>query len=145
MKLKMDPIRLRQLNEPKVDETDGKPFSSRHLQECLSVGAEKFGWAKRNATVGSMKNARGYTLGWGVAACTWIATKVDARATVELRADGTARIATGAQTSARALTPSLAQLVSHETGVRSTRSKSSSATLPCRQARSVAAPGRPHL
>ena len=57
LKLKMDPVQLRLLNEPKVDESNGKPFSSRHLQECLTVGAEKFGWHKRNPAIGSMKSA----------------------------------------------------------------------------------------
>src|SRR3954454_8078066 len=31
LKLKMDPVQLRLHNEPKVDESNGKPFSSRHL------------------------------------------------------------------------------------------------------------------
>src|SRR5205814_5953904 len=51
--LKMDPIQLRVLNEPKIDESLGVPFSSRHYLECLEVGAEKFGWTKRNPQIGS--------------------------------------------------------------------------------------------
>ena len=53
--LKIDPVRLRVLNEPKIDESLGIPFSSRHLLECFELGAEKFGWSKRNPEVGSMK------------------------------------------------------------------------------------------
>jgi xanthine dehydrogenase YagR molybdenum-binding subunit len=34
--LKIDPVKLRILNEPKIDESLGIPFSSRHLLECLS-------------------------------------------------------------------------------------------------------------
>src|SRR5438270_2814610 len=33
--LKIDPVKLRILNEPKIDESLGIPFSSRHLIECL--------------------------------------------------------------------------------------------------------------
>src|SRR5215470_14047320 len=33
--LKMDPVRLRVINEPKIDEGLRVPFSSRHLLECL--------------------------------------------------------------------------------------------------------------
>jgi len=33
-RLKIDPIELRILNEPKIDEGLGIPFSSRHLLEC---------------------------------------------------------------------------------------------------------------
>lgn len=117
VKLTMDPLKLRQVNEPQVDETNGKPFSSRHLQECLTVGADKFGWAKRNASIGSMKNSSGQTLGWGMAACSWGAMKIDAEATVELRADGTARVATGSQDIGTGTYTVLALLVAHETGV----------------------------
>src|ERR1700722_9651276 len=72
--LKMDPVQLRILNEPKIDEGEGIPFSSRHYVECLQVGAEKFGWSKRNPEVGSMKRD-GLTLGWGVGGAAWIATR----------------------------------------------------------------------
>ena len=66
--LKIDPVQLRVLNEPKIDESLGIPFSSRHLLECFELGAEKFGWSKRNPEVGSMKRD-GLTLGWGMAGC----------------------------------------------------------------------------
>ncbi|MDB5312853.1 MAG: aldehyde oxidase and xanthine dehydrogenase molybdopterin binding protein [Gemmataceae bacterium] len=60
--LKIDPVKLRVLNEPEVDEEKGIPFSSRHLLECFTLGAEKFGWSKRTPKVGSMKRD-GLTLG----------------------------------------------------------------------------------
>ncbi len=45
--LGIDPIELRIRNEPEVDPETGKPWSSRHLVECLREGAERFGWADR--------------------------------------------------------------------------------------------------
>ena len=39
--LKIDPVQLRILNEPKIDESLGIPFSSRHLLECFELGARK--------------------------------------------------------------------------------------------------------
>jgi len=45
--LGMDPVELRVRNEPEVDPETGKPWSSRHLVECLREGAERFGWADR--------------------------------------------------------------------------------------------------
>jgi xanthine dehydrogenase YagR molybdenum-binding subunit len=45
--LGVDPIQLRVRNEPEVDPETGKPWSSRHLVECLREGAERFGWADR--------------------------------------------------------------------------------------------------
>ena len=53
--LKIDPVRLRVINEPKIDEGLGLPFSSRHLLECFEMGAKNFGWSKRTPDVGSMK------------------------------------------------------------------------------------------
>ena len=96
IKLSMDPVELRLRNEPSNDEGRGIPFSSRHLPECLRVGAEKFGWSSRNPHVGSMRRD-GLTLGWGMAACAWGAERFNAEASVELRTDGTARVAIATQ------------------------------------------------
>ena len=114
--LKMDPVRLRVINEPKIDEGLGVPFSSRHLLECFELGAEKFGWSKRTPQVGSMKRYD-LTLGWGMAGCSWIAGRFAAEASVELRDDGTARVACATQDIGTGTYTNLAQLASHKTGV----------------------------
>ena len=44
--LKIDPVRLRVLNEPKIDEGLGMPFSSRHFLECLEARRGKVRLAK---------------------------------------------------------------------------------------------------
>ena len=90
--LKIDPMQLRILNEPKIDEGKNMPFSSRHLVECFQLGAEKFGWSNRDPKVGAMKRD-GLTMGWGMAGASWIATRFAADANVELRDDGTVRVA----------------------------------------------------
>lgn len=115
-RLKIDPVQFRLLNEPKVDESNNLPFSSRHYVECLNVGAEKFGWAKRNAGVGSMKRD-GLTLGWGMAGAAWIAGRFAAEANLQLRDDGTVRIACGTQDIGTGTYTILAQLASEKTGV----------------------------
>src|ERR1700736_606243 len=114
--LKMDPVRLRVLNEPKIDEGLGIPFSSRHFLECLELGAEKFGWSKRNPVVGSMKRD-GLILGSGMAGCAWVAARFPAAANVELRDDGTVRVASGTQDIGTGTYTILAQLASQKTGV----------------------------
>src|SRR5437667_3544915 len=90
--LKMDPVKVRVINEPKIDESLGVPFSSRHLLECFERGAEKFGWSKRTPDVGSMKRD-GLTLGWGMAGGAWVAARFSAEGSVQLRADGGPRLA----------------------------------------------------
>jgi xanthine dehydrogenase YagR molybdenum-binding subunit len=114
--LKMDPMRLRILNEPKIDESNGLPFSSRHLVECFELGAENFGWSKRTPEVGSMKRD-GLILGWGMAGCAWIAARFAAEASVQLRDDGTARVASGTQDIGTGTYTNLAQMVSQRTGL----------------------------
>ncbi len=114
--LEIDPVELRKLNEPKLDESLGIPFSSRHFLECLELGAEKFGWSKRTAAVGSMKRD-GLVLGWGMAGCAWVAARFPAEAQVELRADGTARVACGTQDIGTGTYTILAQLTAERTGV----------------------------
>jgi xanthine dehydrogenase YagR molybdenum-binding subunit len=114
--LKIDPVRLRVLNEPKIDESLGVPFSSRHYLECLELGAEKFGWSKRNPEIGSMKRD-GLIVGWGMAGCAWGAGRIPAEANVELRNDGTARVASGTQDIGTGTYTILAQLASDKTGV----------------------------
>ena len=114
--LGIDPVRLRVLNEPKIDESLGIPFSSRHLLECFQLGAEKFGWSERTPEVGSMKRD-GLTLGWGMAGCAWIAARFPAEASVQLRDDGTARVACGTQDIGTGTYTILAQLTSQKTGV----------------------------
>jgi xanthine dehydrogenase YagR molybdenum-binding subunit len=114
--LKIDPVQLRVLNEPKIDEGKGIPFSSRHYLECLEQGMEKFGWSKRNPEIGSMKRD-GLTLGWGMAGAAWIAARFAAAANVELRDDGTVRVACGTQDIGTGTYTILAQLTSQRTGV----------------------------
>lgn len=96
VQLKIDPVQLRLANEPEIDEGIKLPFSSRHLRECFTSGAEKFGWAQRTPDVGSMKR-EGLTIGWGMAGCTWIAKRFPCVARVELRDDGTALVSTATQ------------------------------------------------
>jgi xanthine dehydrogenase YagR molybdenum-binding subunit len=67
-KLGLDPIELRILNDTQVDpEKPERPFSQRSLAECLRTGADRFGWSKRNAQPGKIREGR-WLVGMGVAA-----------------------------------------------------------------------------
>jgi len=114
--LKIDPVQLRIRNEPKIDEGLGLPFSSRHLLECFERGMKEFGWSKRTPDVGSMKRD-GLTLGWGMAGCTWLAARFGAAAAVQLRDDGTARVASATQDIGTGTYTNLAQLAALRTGL----------------------------
>lgn len=67
-KLGMDPVALRILNDTQVDpEKPERRFSQRQLNECLQIGADKFGWAKRSAKPAQTRDGR-WLIGMGVAA-----------------------------------------------------------------------------
>ena len=116
IKLKMDPVQLRLSLDTLVDEEKNKPFSSRHLKECLQVGAEKFGWARRTPEVGSMRQGD-LVLGWGVAAASWGANRGVCDATVNLWCDGKARVSCGTQDIGTGSYTVIAQIITDKTGI----------------------------
>ena len=65
----IDPIELRIRNEPDKDPTSGKPFSSRHLVEAYRMGAERFGWDKRDPRPGARREGE-WLIGMGCATAT---------------------------------------------------------------------------
>ena len=67
-KLGIDPVEFRILNDTQVDpEKPERPFSQRQLVECFRTGAERFGWSKRNAQPGRVREGR-WLIGMGTAA-----------------------------------------------------------------------------
>lgn len=66
-KLGIDPVDFRIINDTQVDpEKPERPFSQRRFVECLRTGAERFGWSKRSAKPGSVRDGR-WLVGMGVA------------------------------------------------------------------------------
>ncbi|MCJ2079308.1 xanthine dehydrogenase family protein molybdopterin-binding subunit [Methylobacterium sp. E-016] len=67
-KLGIDPVEFRIRNDTQVDPQDPKrPFSHRDLVGCLKLGAETFGWSKRNARPGQVRDGQ-WLVGVGMAA-----------------------------------------------------------------------------
>ncbi|WP_420132988.1 aldehyde oxidoreductase molybdenum-binding subunit PaoC [Rhodopseudomonas sp.] len=107
-KLKLDPVEFRLRNDtqtvPDVAEaasadqqktqgdakttTPNRPFSQRQLIECLRIGAERFGWDKRNPQPASVRNGR-FLVGMGVAAAFRNNMLTKSAARVRLEPDGT--------------------------------------------------------
>ncbi|WPB58337.1 aldehyde oxidoreductase molybdenum-binding subunit PaoC [Xylophilus sp. GOD-11R] len=66
-KLRMDPVELRVLNDTMVDpENPARPYSIRQLVKCLRLGAERFGWSRRNPVPGQVRDGR-WRVGMGMA------------------------------------------------------------------------------
>ncbi|MER6036670.1 xanthine dehydrogenase family protein molybdopterin-binding subunit [Streptomyces sp. NPDC001835] len=99
-----DPVELRIRNEPEREPGSGKPFSSRHLAECLREGARRFGWDRRDPRPRS-RTEDALLIGTGVAAATYPVMIRPSTATAQALPDGTfvirvnaADIGTGART-----------------------------------------------
>lgn len=114
--LNIDPVQLRLRNEPALDQSIPAPFSSRHLREALETGAQRFGWAQRHPATGSMRQD-GDVLGWGVAACSWMARRVGAEVSVTLSSDGTARVSSAVQDIGTGTYTVVSQMIADATGI----------------------------
>ena len=95
--LSMDPLQLRLVNDAEKDESNNKPFSSRHLRECFEVGAKKFGWEKPQLLPSARCARDGKILGWGLAGASWVAMRLPCTATVEFCANGRLCVRCGTQ------------------------------------------------
>jgi len=89
--LKMDPLKLRMVNNSPNHPIKGVPWSAKHLRECYELGAEKFGWSRRTHEPRSMKDGN-LLLGWGVATATYPAHAMRAEVHIQLNADGSALV-----------------------------------------------------
>lgn len=116
IKLGLDPIQFRILNEPAVDPSNNQPFSSRHYLECLAIGAEKIGWHKRNPKPGTLHDGE-ELIGYGVGGGSWFAGRGGANVNVELHDDGTANVLCGTQDIGTGTYTIFAQIVSEKLGI----------------------------
>ncbi|MFP4083044.1 MAG: xanthine dehydrogenase family protein molybdopterin-binding subunit [Candidatus Aminicenantes bacterium] len=93
----MDPLKLRQKNYTTKNEGDtGIPYSSKGLDKCYQIGAEKIGWHKRNKKPGegNGKIRRGLGMGtqiwWGVG-------RPQTLADIKIHPDGSVEVVCGTQ------------------------------------------------
>ena len=66
----LDPLELRVRNHAVSDPSTQTPFSSKHLLECYTEGARRFGWSERNPQPRSMRDGREF-IGYGMATATY--------------------------------------------------------------------------
>ncbi|MES0001340.1 xanthine dehydrogenase family protein molybdopterin-binding subunit [Mesorhizobium sp. M0051] len=92
--LRMDPVEFRRVNEPEKEPIGGKPFSSRSLVKCYDQAAQAFGWSKRDAAVGSMRDGD-WLVGMGCATAIYPTASAPCAARVRLTADGQVRVQCG--------------------------------------------------
>ncbi|MEU6262715.1 xanthine dehydrogenase family protein molybdopterin-binding subunit [Saccharopolyspora shandongensis] len=91
VELGVDPIELRLRNNSIAPPGKDLQWSSKHLDECFQVGAQRFGWADRSP---GGRTDGDWLVGMGVATAMFPALRFPASVEVTLRADGTAVVAT---------------------------------------------------
>lgn len=81
--LGIDPLELRLRNFATIQPQLELPWSSNALRECYRVGAERFGWSRRDPRPGSMRDGQ-WRIGYGMAGVSynWWALRCHARATI---------------------------------------------------------------
>jgi xanthine dehydrogenase YagR molybdenum-binding subunit len=93
-KLKLDPVEFRIRNDTQVDpENPKRPFSQRQLVECLNLGADRFGWHRRNTTSAQVRDGR-WLVGMGVASAFRNNLLTKSAARVRLKNDGSVTVET---------------------------------------------------
>jgi xanthine dehydrogenase YagR molybdenum-binding subunit len=95
VKLGMDPIELRRINDTMKEPIKGLPYTTRSLMRCFDAGAGEFGWARRDPKPGAMQDGD-WLIGLGCAATMYPTAMAPAAARVTLSPTGTARVQTAA-------------------------------------------------
>jgi len=91
VKLDMDPIELRRVNDTMKEPIGGKPYTSRSLMACFDEGAKAFGWTQRSPKPKSMAEGD-WLIGYGCATTCYPTQMAPAAARVRLQRDGRVRV-----------------------------------------------------
>lgn len=91
----VDPLKFRRDNFSTIDETTGKQFTSKALEQCYSRGAAAIGWQRREAQPRSRRDGH-ELVGLGMATGMWEASLMKAAAEAKLTADGRLQVSTAA-------------------------------------------------
>jgi xanthine dehydrogenase YagR molybdenum-binding subunit len=113
----LDPVEFRIRNEPEVHPESGRPFSSRHMVDCLRDGARRFDWGQRDPTPRARYD-RGWLVGTGVAASMYPSPRLPGNAaTIRVGADGRYTVLIGAADIGTGTWTTLKQIAADALGV----------------------------
>ena len=89
--LDIDPVELRRINDTQNEPIKGLPYTSRHLTECFDAAAKAFGWSRRTAKPGSMRDGD-WLIGWGCATTLYPTQVAPATARVTVTPQGAIKV-----------------------------------------------------
>lgn len=116
VRLGMDPVELRRINDTHTDPIDGKPFSSRQLMPCYDQAARAFNWATRDPRPGSMRQGD-WLIGMGCATAVYPTNVGAATARVRLRASGDVLVQSASQEIGTGIRTVAGQMAAEQLGV----------------------------
>jgi xanthine dehydrogenase YagR molybdenum-binding subunit len=93
IKLGIDPVEFRRINDTMTSPIGGKPYTSRSLMQCYDQAAAAFGWKNRNPQPRSMRDGD-WLVGFGCATALYPTHTSPAAARVRLMANGDVRVQT---------------------------------------------------
>jgi xanthine dehydrogenase YagR molybdenum-binding subunit len=115
VKLGMDPVELRRVNDTMTDAM-GKSFTSRSLMTCYDQASAAFGWSKRNPQLSSMRDGD-WLIGWGCATACYPTHIGTATARVRLLPSGEVRVQTAAHDLGTGAYTVIGQMAAEQLGV----------------------------
>jgi xanthine dehydrogenase YagR molybdenum-binding subunit len=116
LKLNMDPVEFRRINDTTKSPVDNKPYSSRSLMTCYDQAAMAFGWKQRSPAPGSMRDGD-WLIGWGCASAFYPTHIGAATARVRLMANGNVRVQSAAHEIGNGVYTVLGQMAAERLGV----------------------------
>jgi xanthine dehydrogenase YagR molybdenum-binding subunit len=115
-KLALDPVEFRRINDTTTDPIEGKLYSSRSLMKCCDQAADAFGWKRRDARPGAMREGD-WLIGWGCASAFYPTHVGAATARMRLLPNGELRVQTAAHEIGNGVYTVLGQLAAERLGV----------------------------
>ncbi len=91
LKVGVDPVEMRRVNDTDRHPVADVPFSSRSLMECYDSVSDSFGWQERTPEVGSMTDGD-WLVGYGCATATYPTNILASNARVRMQSAGNAYI-----------------------------------------------------
>jgi xanthine dehydrogenase YagR molybdenum-binding subunit len=116
IKLKMDPVEFRRVNDTMTDPVSRKPFSSRSLMKCYDEAAAAFGWSGRNPQPASMTDGE-WQVGWGCATALYPTHVGPTAVRVRLLPDGSVTVGTAAHEIGNGAYTVIGQMAAERLGV----------------------------
>lgn len=114
--LGVDPLELRVRNHAALDQTNGKSWSGKHLLDCYTLGAERFGWDKRPLAPRSLSD-RGVQVGWGMATATYPGRRMSASCRVLTDEGGMVRFASATHEVGTGVRTAMSQIAADSCGL----------------------------